>query len=123
MTKQPIFPGLVLWGGAMILVAIWGLIFWEKLMNNPEYVRKNIEKNLPAGAFLRDYVKLEGVENKAYLTLYIDKGYTEEKTEPETMMSCPGEIIGQPIKGYYHLGLSENNIMLNEWLFLMLTRS
>jgi hypothetical protein len=113
MTRESRWPGLVLFGGVATLLIVWGLIARGLISNSPESIRKNIGKGLPEGALLRDYVKLTDTKDGTYLFIYIDKGYTEEKTAPEAMMSCPGEITGQPIRGRYHLGLFQGNKLVN----------
>lgn len=112
--KEKITFRLVLGGGVVMLFLVWGLIFRNIYINNPEYIKKNIEKILPAGAFLRDYKKLNGAGDNAYLVIYVEKDFTVDKTEGEALLSCPGEIVGQPIKGKYHLELIENYKTIND---------
>jgi hypothetical protein len=114
ISDQKITPWLVTLGGVVMLLLVWALIGVEMYTSRPEYVRNSMLKVIPKGAILRDYVKMEDTKVTAYLLIYVEKGYTMEDVNAESLMSCPGEINGQPIRGNYHLGLFENNKLVNE---------
>jgi hypothetical protein len=76
---------------------------------------KQIARKIPAGAVIREVVRLEGVKPNAYLFIYLEKGYQlSDFAEGDVMLSCPEMILGQSITGNYHLGLWQNGKIVNE---------
>lgn len=97
-----------------MLLVVWGMIGTGIITGSPEYIKNSLTKVIPQGAMLRDYIKLNGTRDLSYLLIYIEKGYTPLDVKPGEMMSCQGEVAGQPIRGKYHLGLFEKNKLVND---------
>jgi hypothetical protein len=114
LLKEQITPWLILGGGILMLLVVWGMIGTGIITGSPEYIKNSLTKVIPQGAMLRDYIKLNGTRDLSYLLIYIEKGYTPLDVKPGEMMSCQGEVAGQPIRGKYHLGLFEKNKLVND---------
>jgi hypothetical protein len=107
---------LIMIGGA-ILVA--GLAVWIWPMSSSigvrdsELLKGHIEKLLPQGAMLRDFVAIPST-NKA-LVIYIQDPVIEPEDDPDVYLyTCPGQVHGQPITGEYHLALFMNERFVND---------
>ena len=68
---------------------------------------QRIAASLPKGAFLRDFKRLDRIGPEAFLVIYIEKGYEADDwyTDALQYVSCPGEIMGQAIRGKYRLAV------------------
>lgn len=112
--KSLVWPRLVLIGAGVVMVGVWVLAGWSYTWGGERNVSRRIEAKLAQGDYLREVRKLEGVKPDSFLVVYIEKGYTVEEMSPESAMSCPGEITGQPIRGRYNVALWQSEKMVSD---------
>jgi len=71
----------------------------------------DIANLLPPGIFVRDIEMIEGLFKATYIVLYLDPGYTMDP-DPYAL-SCPSEILGEPLIGNYHIALIQSGQLIN----------
>lgn len=76
-------------------------------------LEERVQTVLPQGALLRDLEPIPGTR-KALVIYILDPDIDEEQPLDDYVLTCPGQVNGQAIRGAYHLALFENGRFVND---------